>query len=599
MDRTQHKLASQESVTNVNTDTYLKINLEGSERLLPSNEINHIVDVAKRFDIERQNCKLYKILGTINPTVSNCLFNLSNPNNNDSFTYSVFNTISFLSRSYPEDNDITDEEDLIYRSSLTNYLKEKDGWFGYYDPNVSKKALCNFYDMEPKRERFSLLPDYSPFNPNTIGTPVPSSVKNWELTITYPISADTKHKMVNNGLLLIDTNDAIVSTREMTAFAVACKHNLNIGDTVKITGTNGYDGEHIVVRTGLDNGDLKNYYFVIDIPPSTNILTSNSRIKKIVNGVESEYYFRLFTKIKTKSSPIIETDDYETYQAGFSENFYNDPIIQFIFNEEIDVADLTDNLGRPLSEIFFTMLKTDSNLLFSEVKSGIEVPFIPALNNSNSNVFLRDIPVISKIHNGNTLPFPTHIPLETNLSINNQYFYGDLVEYNKSTLLEVILANVMHRFNTFNRDTPNPINYVIGPPLSPNGAPQTTATNLGPRQEGYYYKAHNLIKIRDLSNYIEEGDAQLDGLPTYSVLRDDGVYIWRDLVPIGFNEGTDKVLDYPFLNNSHYMYQNYCVKLKRQDPYALWGLFYSDFPSDSTGDRITDRFTVKSADNVC
>jgi hypothetical protein len=52
----------------------------------------------------------------------------------------------------------------------------------------------------------------------------------------------------------------------MVAFGVACKHNLSVGTTVKITGTTGYDGSYDVVRLGLDNGDLIDYYFVIDLP---------------------------------------------------------------------------------------------------------------------------------------------------------------------------------------------------------------------------------------------------------------------------------------------------------------------------------------------
>jgi hypothetical protein len=31
-------------------------------------------------------------------------------------------------------------------------------------------------------------------------------------------------------------------------------------------GTTGYDGSYDVVRLGLDNGDLIDYYFVIDLP---------------------------------------------------------------------------------------------------------------------------------------------------------------------------------------------------------------------------------------------------------------------------------------------------------------------------------------------
>ena len=98
---------------------------------------------------------------------------------------------------------------------------------------------------------------------------------------------------------------------------------------------------------------------------------------RMFNGKDSEYYFRKFRKIKTVSSPIIEEDDYETYKLAFSENIFNDSITQFVFNEDIDVSDLTDNLGRPVSELYLTKIKTSSAGLFGGVSSGIETPFIP------------------------------------------------------------------------------------------------------------------------------------------------------------------------------------------------------------------------------
>lgn len=599
-DRIKNRLAKANTANSVNTDEFLKINLVGNERLLPTNQINEIVDVAERFNVERQRCTYYRIIGTINPTVSNCLFNLTNPTVADNFySYAGFNSTIFLDRTYPSDSDINDDEDLTFSKAINYHLKEKEGWFGFYDPDIARKALCNYFDMEPKRERFSFLTDYAPYNLAN-GT---QFVKNWELTITYPFESVKNHKMVDGGLLIIDTNDVVVSTRPMTAFAVACKHNLAIGDTVRIKNMSpantDFNGDHVVVRTGLDNGDLKDNYFVIDLPSSAGTLTSTARFTKLINGVESEYYFRKFKKIKTKLSPVIETDDYETYQAGFSENFYNDPIIQFAFNEDIDVSNLTDNLGRPLSQIYFTALKTSSNGLFTQVSSGIETPFISKLNNSNSFAYLLDIPVINKIHNGGSLPYQSHVPLENSVVIGNSSFYGDVVEYNTTTLIETVLADVMHRFNTQNRETQSTINSVTGPPLTTGGPNTSVPLSLGPRQEGYYYKPHHLIQIRSFSNYIEEGDAAVDELPPYSVTGITGGYIWRDLVDIGFNEGDEKPLDYPFLNNAHYMYQNYCFYIKRQDPYGLWGLLYTDFPSDAIGDRITDRFTVNSADDVC
>jgi hypothetical protein len=595
-ERTKQRLGNQNSKESVNTNTYLSINLEGKERLLPNNEINHIIDVAEQFNKERQSCSFYKILGTINPTVSNCLFNLTDSSNQDAFTYAVFNTLTFLSRSYPQDFDLNDDEDLTYSKSIDYYLKEKDGWFGYYDPIISGNSLCNFFDMEPKRERFSFLLDYNPYQ----STNNLDSVKNWELTITYPSSSVTAHTMVQNGLLIIDVKDITVSTRDMLAFGVACKHNLSSGDIISLNGITGLaNGQYTVYSVGLENGDLKDNYFVIDSPNNASI-TANSRMSKIVDGKSVNYYFRIFTKIKTKSSPVIETDDYETYQAGFSENFFNDPIVQFVFNEEIDVSNLKDNLGRPLSELYLTILKTSSNNLFTSVKSGIEVPYIANLNNSDVIPHLLQIPVIQKIHNGGNLPYTSHVPLETFQSSGlPNTFYGDIVEYNNTTLLETVLADIQHRFNTFNRQQNDSIQEYISTTTDIGQTAQQRTLNLGPRQEGYYYKAHHIIKIRDFSNYIEIANNLIDEVPSYATLKEDGTYTWRDLLSIGFNDGEIKTLDYPFLNGSHYRYQNYCFNLKRQDPYAQWGLLYTNFPSDATGDRITDRFTVKSSDDVC
>ena len=603
IDRTKQRLAVENSKKSVNKDTLLKINVENKSRLLPTNEINKIVDVAERFNTERQRCTYYRIIGTINPLVSNPLFNLTDQFNLDKYTLAGFNSYDFLDYSYPHDNDVNDDGDLTFAKSIKKYLKEKDGWFGHYDPDVAKAALCVFYDMEPKRERFSFLPDTNPYHP----TVNQGMVKNWELTITYPKTMDKNHKMVKGGLLITEVLPVEVSTRNMTAIGVSCLHNLSIGDTVRITGTNGYNGDHTVTTLGLDNGDFENYYFVIDVP-TTGTITSTSRIKRLVNGVESEYYFRRFRKIKTKLSPVIETDDYETYKAGFSENFFNDSLVQFVFNEEIDVSDLTDNLGRPLSELYFTAIKTDSNSLFSNVSSGIETPFMEKLNTSGTNGFLRDIPAINKIHNGGASPFQTHIPLENNITINNNNlingnndFYGDLVEYNNSEIRETILAVVSHRFNTVSRETNSPLSYVLAKPANYSLTQPTLETiNLGPRQEGYMYQPHHLIKIREFSNYIEEGDKYTEGLPDYAINLGDERYLWRDLLDIGFNEGDEKALDYPFLNGSHYMYQNYCFSVRRQDSFGYWGLYYGDFPSDQNGDRITDKFVIKTSDqDVC
>ena len=591
-DRIQQRLGIEASKKSVNTDTYLKIDIEGKQRLLPPDEINEVVNINERFDTERQRSPYYRILGTINPIFTNALFNLNDTVKLDLYTWSGFNYKDQVKNEYRF-------YDPIYPNVLNKYLKEKDGWFGYFDPDIRKSGFCNFYDMEPKRERFSFIPDA------TSSTPV----KNWELTITYPYNIDSGHTMVNNGLMIIEAVPAVVSTREMTAFGMPCLHNLVIGDIVRITGTTGYDGDHEVVRTGLDNGDLMPYYFVIDLPP-TGQTSSNpinlSRMKKIVDGVESTYYFRKFKKIKTRNTAAIETDDYETYKLAFSENAYNDSITQFVFNEDIDIGDLKDNLGRPLNELYLTMVKTDSNGLFCRVSSGIETPFIADLNTSSINTVLLEIPAINKIHNGFGVPFTSHVPLELNINIsggtvNSNDFYGDLVEYNVIDFKETILAEVSHRFNTLNREiSGTSMTYILNPA---NDATQQSATTntvfLGPRQEGYFYKAHHLIKIRQFSTYVEQGDEFTVGIPDYAVDLGDGRYLWRDILDIGFNQTDAKALDYPFVNGCHYMYDNYCFSVRRQDPFNNWDLYHYKFPADPIGQRITDKFITNSAEDVC
>jgi hypothetical protein len=593
INRIQQRLTVETSKKSNNTDTFIKINLDGKEKLLPPDQINKIIDIGERFQSERESCNFYRILGTINTSSTNALFNLDSISGIN--TWKGFNDFEFLDQSFPKNKNNTDLNDLTYSESIKNNLIEINGWFGYYDTDKKKIGMTKFYDMEPTRERFSFLQDIAPYNSKLGDKPV----KNWDLTITYPYRKDSTHPMVNGGLLIISSTSVIVSTKQMTAFGVGCLHNLNIGDTVKITGTNGYDGTHTVVRLGLDNGDLKNYYFVVEI--STNGAVSlNSRMKRVVNGFESEYYFRIFKKIKTRNKPVIEKDDCELYKLAFSENVFNDGIVQFVINEDIDITGLVDNLGRPLSELYLTKVKTSSNDLFTRVSSGIETPFMTELKDSNIKPYLRDIPAINLIHNGgnnqNSLPFPTSNPLEykVNMDINDE-FYGDLVEYNQIEVQEIVLADVSHRFNTNSRETETKFSYYDSVGINPT----TTTINLGPRQEGYFYKAHQLIRIREFSPYVEQGDSSTEGIPSYAVKLDDGRYLWRDLLSIGYNQSDEKALDYPFLNGSHYIHLNDCFYIRRQDGFNDWGLFYNEFPSDPYGERMTDKYTINSEDEIC
>jgi hypothetical protein len=165
-------------------------------------------------------------------------------------------------------------------------------------------------------------------------------------------------------------------------------------------------------------------------------------------------------------------------------------------------------------------------------------------------------------------------------------------------LLEFVLADVHHRFNTVNRETPATLEAVNRLQV-PSQNLITETVVLGQRQEGYYYKSHYQFKIRNFSSYIETGDAETVGMPTYKVDLGDGRFIWRDLLDIGFAETNVKPLDYPFLNGSHYLYNNFCFYLKRQDPFNTWDLFHTQFPPDPIGQKLSNNFIINSEEDVC
>ena len=552
-------LGSSKSKTSVNTDVYTNIQINGSERLLPNDEINSVLDLTTQFNTERQSCTYYRILGKLNPLISNVLFNITG-----NTSWEMFNSPSFT-----DYNLKVVSAPLTYIESINKNLKEIEGWYGFFNTGLTTQSICHFNDMEPTRDRFSFLPDFT--NDKINGT------NNWDLTITYPYATDTTHNLVNGGLLIATSTNIYVGGKQMTALYVPVSHNLSSGDVVQLSGTN-KDGIYDVKSVGLEDGSYKANYFSVD---EIGIIADfDSRMTKIYNNVPSTYYFRKFKRVNTKSGSPIKTADYEIDNLGFSESIFTDTITQFIFNQEIDVNGLYDNLGRPLSELYLTTIKTDSHGIFSKISSGLEVQFNEIFNSDLS--YLNSIPAIQKMHNVPTSAVVSSIPLESNVNIANSDYYGDLVEYNVTTIQEVILADVQHRFNTINRET----------------ASGTTAG--GPRPEGYYYKAHNLIKIREFSSYIEQGTSgNTSGIPSYAENLGNGKYIWRDLLDIGFVDINQPVLNYPFLNSTHYMYQNYNFIIKRQDAFDEWKMYYSIFPADPIGDTITSKFKVNSSDNVC
>lgn len=581
--RLTYRLKQNESKSDINQDASALISFSGEKRLIPVGEINHVVNLSEEFNKERNSSFIYRIKGTVSPVFSNPLMNpegtqIVSENNNglDIFNLDVFKKDPLGSNDFGK-------EDLTYQESYNKNLKENNGWFGFSEPDI-KKGLSNnelnkFYDIEPTRKRFDLNSYVD---------------KNWELTITYPQSSDKTHYIVNdgiqNGLLINNAESVVVGGKPMLAMGTSAQHGLETGDKVRIfgCGSSNNNGDFTVKRVGLDNGDYKANYFVIDIDPTT-VQVGNKfgtgRMRKLVSGQESVYYLRKFKKLMING-------DYEMYPLAFSKSIFGDQNYQFIINNDIDVEGLTDNLGRPLSELYVTFIKTNSNGMFGPIKAGLDLEDLPGNIGDNSNQI--KLSNARQLHDGLNTPFTSHTPLPTENDLyvnyeNKDWFYGDLVEYNKFTLKETKLANVLHRFNTVARE---------------NATSSGSVAN-GPRREGYLYNPHYLYKIREFSTYIEQGDSATDGIPDYAENLGDGRFLWRDFLDIGTYNSEGEILDYPFTNGAHYLHENICFMTTRQDPFGKYNLYYEGNsigqfdPKDPIGDGYTDKFTIKSGENGC
>lgn len=427
MERNRVKLKKSDSELSVNEDLFGAVNLDNTSRLLPYTDITRVINENTQFNKERQACTKYRLVTSVNPLITNVLFNLTGDN-----SWSIFNKALFRDRSFPPNGiSIDEDEDFSYSESVSYHLQEKDGWFGYYDPKLNSDNRFLFNHMKPGKDELGFI--------------TKNGMENWDITFTYP-SEKLSNDLTNGGLDVIGKVSVNVGGKTMTAIAVPYKHNLELGEFVRL----GDFGVFEVMRIGLDNGDFKENYFVIDLLPE-NVTLNNTKMTKIVKGEDVEYYFRVFKRVKTVKGDEIGDNDYDAYPLAFSKNVFGDTMTQLVTKNDIDVDGLVDNLGRPLSEIFITHIKKDDKG-FTNVSSGLLLNNVPGISDRT------DIPDIRRIHNGTT----SHDNLNATVKFSDDLFIGDLVEFNKSTLIETTLAEVHHRFNTLNREAGGQISTTLG-----------------------------------------------------------------------------------------------------------------------------------------
>lgn len=483
------------------------------------------------------------------------------------------------------------DEIKTFNKSCNDNIKRKDGWIGFTNPSsikipiignvtdkdayyvnkcINNKDSCEFINLSPEKDLFSFTPKKNKYR-NRLEY-------NWDYCLTYPYksiytdSTKTILKGKEFGLPLAEFDDGHIymtyfanNNIEMALFRCTVKHNLNIGDSIYLNMVEEKTGKLnklicAVASVGKLDKKEKDRYFSIRLSDFEDYTEKIVGFTKLVKGgFQCEYYFRLFKKIYLGDNNINLSEGTDkpiksvVNRLAFSNTIYGDEVSQIVFVDDVDISKYRDNRGRPLTEIYLTIIKANrghdlwydiNNIcnddkvevshVFGKVTSGLDLPNY--VKDTNYPTIRRQHNIdINSVEDDVKIP-PTSASLEGDIKISeNDSFYGDLVEFNPITLNETVLENVMHRFNTAQREvTGNPLYstlyydeiagdiYDANTPKDSN--PQIKVHKLNPgyanlAPEGYVYKPHHKVKIAQFESNINQGNDMI--MKTYDVVIKD------------------------------------------------------------------------------
>ena len=320
------------------------------------------------------------------------------------------------------------------------------------------------------------------------------------------------------------------------------------------------------------------YYIVNDSYVNFDDKAQRISYKKVVGDIECSYYVRIFSKLPNfKFASGDTSSEYEIYRKrdnneptmlevyqdkkydfenhisnlAFAKNIYTDEVGEIVFTDDIDISNIHDNLGRPLTSLYLTFIKNnkgykewygwshqnawDKNEINDEYEN-IEYshcfgPITCGMRMSDESNYGNDLPNIVKINNlennrgfdlsklngdDDIRKYETHDGSNT-IHIDDyeiwydtdKHFYGDLCYYDNYNAIERHIQYINHRFNTAQRESSNSSSdkyfekyiydeitkddYDVGDRYELDANIEDECNQL---REGYYYIPHYEIPIK-------------------------------------------------------------------------------------------------------
>lgn len=547
---------SQRYVGAQDNNLLLPYNLENTTRTLIEGNRNLVLNLEDQYFREREESSTYRLYGKINPLtqnlISGCSYELDTFIANNLYYYPIpASSAETIACGYPSNQFFTFIPSTALTSSHT-YAEMKayqDNWV-IYESYI--KSTIPDYTME---HRVISANTDGGTSYNTLGISfesgdgIPFHCKNVNIQGKQAIQfiCAVEHGLLENEYIVIQTGATVIplgmtnqittinNTTQLPVFSFGDGYantekkvfNILLQDSTQVVGEYDMGVFKRLIDPQNINETLSQYYV-----HSHEILTKPKDYNLDKAGFELGIYSRIQKNFPAQKSPpngiehIVVKDEY--------------PSFLWNFNNDLDVSDYSDNLGRPLMDLYLSVFVVNEPRMWETlygcpVRVGWDWNFIP---NGIEDPYLDN----------STEP---NLTTPWNLPQSGDTFAGAFVEYNEWELTERILSEVYHKL-TFNNVETNGFSFYD--------------RDEGPGGEaikgGYYYQPHNRIPIRKQSEAISvhRNFEFVAEYATYSMY--EGLFRWRELLPIGFYESETNGVDYPFVNGAHYPYTNLIFNIR-------------------------------------
>jgi len=522
-----------------NTDIQINVDLQGNNRNKVEGDRIKILNVEQQFDDERQKSTKFRIAGKITNVFDNTITGSSSytPFVNSLYFTNALSAIenNSLWAGYPQYDEFT-----FYRT------RGIDGHTSFISKSATTYNWATYVSYASKNKEDQYMKHKVIYESGT-------SINNYVVTDGVPYYILNKQ---NRGKNLI-------------TFYCGMKHNLKVGDWIYTKDTinnKRYFEVYSLGDTSYGNEDrvfsIFNYGF--EDPLFGNYAKGNFRRVIDINNKEettSKYYVRVHKILSNSTNADITKMGFENnafpikrkleYSGLTPNNIQRTSIkdgsmaVGFSFDEDVNISGLKDNLDRPITELYVTIVNRGYMGWFNN-------PFLT--NNSSTGIqvgwdmnFLKD--EIDDWWDGSNIDNQDDIPYDS-YPLNGYTFYynkilpkghevmGSVCEYNDYENMETELSPISHKIS-------------YNPQIFDNNSSNTLP-------DGYTYKPHYSIPIRSYSDYLETGDKdKVDLVPDHAFFsKYENQWRWRDIYQYGFIDTNGNGYNHPFLNDCHYPYTN-------------------------------------------